>query len=217
MKNKIKLLIIFLVVVFAVLIVNEFVLFTSSDNLRGGVGADCLTPSLENNVHSFDYIVLGTAKSSEWVTYKREVVLSNPQEPISPVEVIDGEVQGEVVSREFIKTDTVFNINQVLKGDISSQDIIISVGGGCNVRRNFCEGSSNSVFLEEGKDYLLFLYKLPKEGFVAPLPITDSYGGFDSCFGVYPIKFDSEGNVPEDTILFLDVTYKDLIEFLEEQ
>lgn len=230
MNKKIKLLIVFLIVVFAVLIVNEFVLFTSIDSERtAGSSASCIMPSLED-VQYFDYVVVGTAESSEWVTYKREVVLSDPENPISELIVIDGEEQGEVVEREFIKTDTVFNLSEVLKGDLSSNEIVISVAGGCDVRRNFCTTSSNTVHLEEGKDYLLFLHKLPKEGFVAPLPITDTFGGFNSCTGIYVVELDSNGNVYEDTVLFLggtfnddgeylniEVTYKDLVDFLEGQ
>jgi hypothetical protein len=214
MNKKIKYLIVFLLVVLLVLVVNEFVLFTSKDKTQSSF-ASCAFPSLEA-VNYFDYVVLGTAKGSKWVNYTKEVFLSNSNELIYPIEVLNDTVQGKVIERKFIKTHTAFNVRSVLKGDLSSNNITLSIDGGCDVRRNFCQTSSHSVYLEEGQDYLLFLQRIPSENILSPEIYFNTFGGFNFCFGVYPVTLDSQGKLSEDTILFFDVTYKDLIDFLEE-
>lgn len=152
---KKNIIIIFICLILGVIILNEFVLFSFAENEQSHQSSCMMMQLYSSQENSFslveesELILIGTAKKSKWVN--------------------DGKT---------INTHTEMMIDEIIKGSFNGEKIIISSPGGCNLRLNYCVGSSVSANLDEDSSYLLFLSKLNE----------NVYGGFSSCGGIYLVE-----------------------------
>ncbi len=166
MKKSHKILLIVVIVIAIVLIINEFVLFPIFPSPT--VSYSCSRPILFTDesvieppglVNVAEIILIGTAGDYEWVK-------TDP-------------------TRGIIETYTDINVDRVLKGQYTEDEITVRSIGGCDIRSNICLRVSVSIMPEKGQKYLLFLSNTNNEGI---------YNGFSACGGLYRISLDNSGS-----------------------
>ena len=161
-----------LIVIAALLVLNEFVLFPIFPSVT--TVASCSETSFYFLKSLEGLIIIGQPISEKWV--KREIMTQI------------GILPGSGKTSKVIFTDTDILIERIIKGNYNRDKVKVTQMGGCDIRRNICMRSSIESKFEKGKRYLLFLSVQYDDG---------TYGGISACAGKYEVKRANNEDVVE--------------------
>lgn len=166
MRKKSKILLAVFLIIVALLIINEFVLFpifpSSIASASCAAEVYLFDPQLGGHYPSLmeaELVLTGIAgEDSRWVT-----------DPATGM----------------IETHSEVTIDDIIAGVYDGEEITVSYIGGCDIRLNLCMSTSVTMSLGSGTKQLLFLSDKNKDG---------AYSGFSICGGGYRIVLDDEDN-----------------------